>query len=45
VTDERFFDGAHGTLTGYLTPDAGYLDDPALAAQNLAHAAVARAPS
>ena len=40
VTDERFFDAAHGRLTGYLTPDAGYIDDPALAAHNLAHAAV-----
>jgi glycine/D-amino acid oxidase-like deaminating enzyme len=34
-----FFDDAHGVLAGTFTPDAGYVDDPRLAAQNLAVAA------
>ena len=43
VTSEAFFADAHGTLTGSYTPDAGYVADPALAAQNLAVAAIAHA--
>jgi sarcosine oxidase, subunit beta len=39
VTSERFFDPAHGLLGGLWTPDAGYVDDPTLAAHNLATAA------
>jgi sarcosine oxidase, subunit beta len=34
-----FYDDAHGRLGGTFTPDAGYVDDPCLAAQNLAVAA------
>ncbi len=41
VTSDAFFADAHGSLTGTFTPDAGYVGDPALAAQNLATAAVA----
>jgi sarcosine oxidase, subunit beta len=41
VTSDAFFADAHGSLTGTFTPDAGYVGDPALAAQNLAAAAVA----
>lgn len=39
VTSEEFFDDAHGSLGGVFTPDAGYVDDPQLAAANLARAA------
>jgi glycine/D-amino acid oxidase-like deaminating enzyme len=39
VTSERFFDPAHGLLGGLWTADAGYVDDPTLAAHNLAAAA------
>ena len=41
VTSEAFFADPHGSLTGSYTPDAGYVADPALAAQNLAVAATA----
>ncbi len=41
VDDERFGADARGVLSGYLTPDAGYVDDPQLAAHNLAHSAAA----
>ncbi len=40
VDSEAFFADAHGSLTGSFTPDAGYVTDPALAAHNLAAAAV-----
>jgi sarcosine oxidase subunit beta len=39
VDSDAFFDDAHGRLSGTFTPDAGYVDDPRLAAQNLAAAA------
>lgn len=39
VTDPAFWDDPAGAIGGYLTPDAGYIDDPQLAAQNLAVAA------
>jgi sarcosine oxidase, subunit beta len=39
VDDPTFFDDAHGRIGGTFTPDAGYVDDPRLAAQNLAVAA------
>jgi sarcosine oxidase subunit beta len=37
--DAGFWRDGHGELGGYLTPDAGYVDDPQLAARNLMHAA------
>jgi sarcosine oxidase subunit beta len=40
VDSEAFFADAHGSLSGSYTPDAGYVPDPALAAHNLAEAAV-----
>ena len=39
VDDPAFADDAHGELSAVYTPDAGYIDDPMLAAHNLAHAA------
>jgi glycine/D-amino acid oxidase-like deaminating enzyme len=39
VDSEEFFAPAHGRVDGLWTPDAGYVDDPQLAAQNLAAAA------
>jgi sarcosine oxidase subunit beta len=39
VESEEFFAPAHGEIDGLWTPDAGYVDDPQLAAQNLADAA------
>jgi glycine/D-amino acid oxidase-like deaminating enzyme len=39
VHSEEFFAPAHGEVQGLWTPDAGYVDDPQLAAQNLAAAA------
>jgi len=39
VDDERFFDDAVDQLGGLYTPDAGFIDDPQLAAHNLAAAA------
>jgi sarcosine oxidase subunit beta len=39
VESEEFFAPAHGDVDGLWTPDAGYVDDPQLAAQNLATAA------
>jgi len=39
LADERFWDDATGTLGAVFTPDAGYVTDPQLAAQNLANAA------
>ncbi|MER7466559.1 FAD-dependent oxidoreductase [Streptomyces sp. NPDC097981] len=39
VDDEAFFTGPAGQLGALFTPDAGYVDDPQLAAQNLADAA------
>jgi glycine/D-amino acid oxidase-like deaminating enzyme len=38
VHEEAFFDDATGTLGGIYMPDAGFVDDPQLAAQNLAFA-------
>ena len=42
VTDDAFWDDAEGRVGGFLTPDAGFVDDPRLAADNLATAARAR---
>src|SRR4051794_7700278 len=39
VRSEEFFAPAHGDIDGIWTADAGYVDDPQLAAQNLAAAA------
>ncbi|MFT4043115.1 MAG: FAD-dependent oxidoreductase [Gordonia sp. (in: high G+C Gram-positive bacteria)] len=39
VTSEEFFAEASTTLGGLYTPDGGFIDDPQLAAANLAHAA------
>ncbi|NEB75562.1 FAD-binding oxidoreductase [Streptomyces sp. SID14478] len=39
LDDEAFWKDAVGTLGGVWTPDAGYVTDPQLAAQNLADAA------
>jgi glycine/D-amino acid oxidase-like deaminating enzyme len=41
VGSEEFFAPAHGRVDGLWTPDAGYVDDAQLAAQNLATAAEA----
>jgi glycine/D-amino acid oxidase-like deaminating enzyme len=41
VDSEEFFAPAHGEVDGLWTPDAGYVDDAQLAAQNLATAAEA----
>ena len=38
--DESFFDGPDGALDGWFTPDAGFVDDPQLAARNLMDAAM-----
>lgn len=40
IDDEEFWADATGELGGFFTPDAGYVDDPMLAANNLAAAAV-----
>ncbi|MEV7863550.1 FAD-dependent oxidoreductase [Streptomyces hirsutus] len=39
LRDEAFFSGPEGELGALFTPDAGFVDDPQLAAQNLADAA------
>ncbi|MET0326575.1 MAG: FAD-dependent oxidoreductase, partial [Ilumatobacteraceae bacterium] len=39
VDDPTFADDASGALTAFLDADSGYIDDPMLAAHNLAHAA------
>ncbi|MFG2913199.1 NAD(P)/FAD-dependent oxidoreductase [Kitasatospora sp. NPDC048298] len=39
VDDDAFFDAPSGELGALFTPDAGFVDDPQLAAQNLADAA------
>ncbi|MCU1393718.1 MAG: oxidoreductase [Ilumatobacteraceae bacterium] len=39
--DPRFFDDASGSVVGWWTPDAGFVDDPQLATDNLMRAAVA----
>ncbi|WP_316528548.1 NAD(P)/FAD-dependent oxidoreductase [Kitasatospora brasiliensis] len=39
VDEDAFFDGPSGELGALYTPDAGFVDDPQLAAQNLADAA------
>jgi glycine/D-amino acid oxidase-like deaminating enzyme len=39
VDSDEFFAPAHGQVDGLWTPDAGYVDDASLAAQNLATAA------
>jgi sarcosine oxidase subunit beta len=39
VDSPEFFDEPRGRIGGTFTPDAGYVDDPRLAAQNLAAAA------
>ncbi|MGH3359415.1 MAG: NAD(P)/FAD-dependent oxidoreductase [Nocardioidaceae bacterium] len=42
VTDDAFWADSTSTLGGFYTPDAGYVDDPRLAAQNLAAGARSR---
>lgn len=42
VTSDDFFADANGELGAVFTPDAGYVDDPRLAAANLARAAAHR---
>lgn len=42
VTSDAFWADTTSTLGGFFTPDAGFVDDPSLAAQNLADAAVER---
>jgi sarcosine oxidase, subunit beta len=42
IESEEFFAAAHGEIDGLWTPEAGYVDDPQLAAQNLATAAERR---
>jgi sarcosine oxidase subunit beta len=39
VDDPAFGDDSHGTLSAVLEPRAGFIDDPMLAARNIAHAA------
>lgn len=39
IDDPAFADDADGRLSGILSPDAGFIDDPMLAAKNLAFAA------
>lgn len=41
ITDDAFWADSTATLGGFWTPDAGFVDDPSLAAQNLATAAAA----
>lgn len=41
VTDDAFWVESTEVLGGFLTPDAGFVDDPRLAAANLASAALA----
>lgn len=41
ITDDAFWDEANGELTAMYTKDGGYVNDPLLAAQNLAAAAAA----
>jgi sarcosine oxidase, subunit beta len=45
VADEAFFAPATGQLGGLFTPDAGFINDPQLAAHNLAAAAQSRGAS
>ncbi|USQ81275.1 FAD-binding oxidoreductase [Ornithinimicrobium faecis] len=42
IEDPAFFADSTATVGGIYTPDAGYVDDPQLAAQNLAFAAASR---
>jgi len=39
LADEQFWDPPNGSLGAFFTPDAGYVDDPRLAAANLMAAA------
>ena len=39
ITDDAFWEETPARLGAVFTPDAGYVDDPRLAADNLAHAA------
>ncbi len=41
VDDDAFWEENHGELIAYLNPDAGFVDDPALAAHNVMVAASA----
>ena len=41
VGDDAFWEENHGELIAYFTPDAGFIDDPTLAAHNLMIAAQA----
>ncbi|MEO8266618.1 MAG: FAD-dependent oxidoreductase [Ilumatobacteraceae bacterium] len=45
VEDDAFWADNDGELSAYLTPDAGFIDDPALAAHNLMIAATAAGAS
>jgi sarcosine oxidase, subunit beta len=42
VTDDAFWADADGELGAYFTPDAGFIDDPQLAARNLMAGALRR---
>jgi sarcosine oxidase, subunit beta len=44
-SDDRFWDDARGDVSGYFCPDAGFVDDPQLAAHNLMVAAKAAGAS
>lgn len=39
IEDEAFWDESNGEVSGYLNPDAGFVDDPGFAAHNLYTAA------
>ena len=39
LSDDRFWDDAHGEIGALWTPDGGYVHDPQLATHNLMHAA------
>lgn len=41
LDDPGFWDDADGSITGFMTPDGGFVDDPQLAAHNLMYAAEA----
>lgn len=42
LDDEEFFEDCASTVGGLFMPDAGYVNDPQLATQNLAYGAVSR---
>jgi sarcosine oxidase, subunit beta len=41
LADDAFWADADGEIGGFYTPEGGFVDDPALAAHNLMHAAMA----